>query len=147
MLREIKASEISNEQLVKLIDDMLRFSANTLNGRVQLVKLWENAKPTGSFAEQTITLDLTDCPFVMVQSTPQNSLTLMRKDPENATYAIGAGYPTGGIWTYYRSAMVSDTGIKFRTAYHIDYQGKTASDNNSMIPKVVYGLKVNGGGV
>lgn len=126
-------------------DDLLLYTAQKLKGNLQIEQIWKNPNSGVEFADQTINLDLSDYDFIAILSFPQNSITLMKRETGMATYAIGAGYPTGGIWTYYRSAVIRDTGINFRDAYSVNHQHVTSMDNKAMIPDIIYGIKVVGG--
>ena len=127
-------------------DDLLMYAAKTLKGNLQIEQIWKNPNSSVAFSDQTITLDMSDYDFIAIFSVPQNSITVMKRETGIATYAIGAGYPTGGIWTYYRSAVMRGTGINFRDAYSVNYQNVTSTDNKAMIPDTIYGIKVVGGG-
>lgn len=127
-------------------DDLLRYAAKTLKGNLQIEQIWKNPNPSATFANQAVDIDMAEYDFIAIFSVPQNSITLMKQEIGIATYAMGAGYPTGGIWTYFRSAIVRNTGIEFRDAYSVSYRNVTSVDNRAMIPDVIYGIKVIGGG-
>ena len=53
-------------RLYKILKQII-YKINTLNkNKIEIVKLWENASPTSSFAKQTINLDMTGYDYIDV---------------------------------------------------------------------------------
>ena len=118
--------------------------------RIQIKKVWTNASPTSAFVAQTIRLNLTDVPFVLIvfRTTTSGSYNCAIITINGSTNLLTAPYNTdytsGGtlIGTAYRGAVKKSNGIAFGKGY-----SKDSSDTNPIerptfiIPVEIYTLK------
>ena len=111
-----------------------------------MVKLWQNPDTTASFAEQTISLDLSNYDAVYVfcyQATTQQYCraqglalkgiqTTIRHITNSSTNIVGMS----------RNVTMSDTGVAFGTGGRL-VQGTSGitTDNSLQIPVYIYGVK------
>lgn len=125
------------------------------NSGIQMVKLWENASPTSSFAAQTVSLDLNDYDMVEIsfyQATNQPYMHTKRIVVGSSSdlgvvttrFLETSGTSTSGSWTTSRQVTTSTTKITFGAgAYEYVYVN---SDNHIVnniytIPVAIYGIK------
>ena len=99
--------------------------------------LWENASPTSSFGQQSITLDLKNYDFVRVfcRSTYNNSVILPAADCYKGQTGIVLGY-TASLGLTTRGFTVGSTYVGFGLC---TYAGGTTAENS--IPIRIYGIK------
>ncbi len=118
----------------------------TLLGAVEKpVLLWENASPTSSFAEQTVSLNLSAYDFFLVA-------VLAASNNSNTSYNIGAKSPLNysdgnsclAAESYdmhaYRRAKFYDDRIEFYSANKFS-SSNAGGDNSKAIPYKIWGFK------
>ena len=110
-------------------------------GGIKIVKLWENASPTSSFAAQTVSLNLSGYDGVFVTAKFQTNGT----DVKASTGFIAKGLKgcilvTNGTTDSlrYRSFDVSETGVVFSAGKQISNSNETTG---AAIPVYIYGVK------
>ena len=109
----------------------------TENDAVRIVKLWENASPSSTFAAQTLSLDLSGYDAVMIFFHNASDSTIYL-----STGMIPIGYKTTLAYTttsgaiYSRPATASSTGIVFEAG-----QTGTTSGAKYCVPVHIYGIK------
>lgn len=109
----------------------------TENDAVRIVKLWENASPSSTFAAQTLSLDLSGYDAVMIFFHNASDSTIYL-----STGMIPIGYKTTLAYTttsgaiYSRPATASSTGIVFEAG-----QTGTTSGAKYCVPVRIYGIK------
>lgn len=102
--------------------------------------LWTNANPTGSFAAQTVSLDLSSYRFVYIETIynaadANNRYINYNLCIKNTKVTLIGDQGEGGAIGR-RSANISDTGITFTTGY---INGSSNAD--ACVPKNIYGIK------
>ena len=110
------------------------------SGGVELVMLWENASPNSAFADQTISLDLSDYGAIAVFSTREIGETCGAL----STFAlVGGNGACIGLGNYgaitHRNFIVSQNGVTFDKAMATDKNG--TKENGWAIPTIIYGIK------
>lgn len=95
-------------------------------GGIQIKKLWTNASPTSSFANQTINLDMTGYDLIKIQF---NLDTNKRALPSFDS-------PTGGACFYESSGYTRHFTIDTNKITFTD-----ASNAGAIIPNIIYGIK------
>lgn len=133
---------MADEKIDKAIQQLFKQS-------VKLVKLWENASPTSSFAAQKISIDLAGYDDIVTvfkaSATGQNTKAeagkkTALKDIINITSASTVFFAS-------RSVSADDSGVQFGGC-----TGKTGTTgtpttyNEYAIPAKIYGVKLIGGG-
>lgn len=114
------------------------------SGMVTMDLLWENARPTSSFAGQTVSLNLSGYQYVGIMGAL--SATSLAKDifithigeSGMINFAYGAG--AGGAASYYRTFNTSVSGIQFNDGYFAHTSADT-DNNGAAIPCIIYGIK------
>lgn len=117
--------------------------------------LWTNPNPTSTFAEQTISLDLSDYSFVIIEYGHDYGFVTGTAIFPVPTITPTQGYAAyneiqGVKWTgsqcaiYMRSVIITTSSIWFGdgtifTAYNTS--GSTTTDNNVGFPKRIWGIK------
>ena len=114
----------------------------TENRGVQMVKLWENARPTSAFVAQTISLNNpSDYDFVMVEF--KEKTVVIGYDKFEVVNTIGsAEYSLPALST--RRVGFDSKGVTFRDCYKkgaLNNSIEGSVSNNSLIPVAIYGIK------
>lgn len=124
-------------------------------GGMEASLLWTNSAPTTTFAPQTVSIDLSDCKFVLIEYSMDYGFvtsTVMFPVP---TITPSAGYSAYNVYMglhwvgsqftmFQRRCTITATGIAFEsgtefTAYNT---ASTSSTNNDLgIPKRIWGIK------
>ena len=109
---------------------------------LQIIKLWENASPSSSFAAQAISMDeLMDCKFVIVEF-EQKTVLIAYGEYEIVNSIGSASYALPAMAT--RTVSFSSAGVNFKECYKKGaFNSSTAGtvSNNTLIPIVIYGIK------
>ena len=109
---------------------------------LQIIKLWENANPSSSFAAQAISMDeLMDCEFVIVEF-KQKTVLIAYGEYEIVNSIGSAFYALPAMAT--REVSFDSAGVNFKECYKKDaFNSSTAGtvSNNTLIPIVIYGIK------
>lgn len=120
-------------------------------GTLSETVLWTNPSPTASFAGQTITLssDINNFKYLKIvcklstSNNTESSVMYAVDDFKNLIIGVGSlcggllGRP-GGTNLARRLGYASDTSIRFMQSGGI---GLDYTDNNSLIPLAIYGMK------
>lgn len=119
------------------LDDLDAATRAYADGKLSLVKLWENASPTSTFYAQTVSLDLSGYDFVSVY---------YKNIPSGAAYFSSGIVPIGDRITmqyvstsgsmYHRHGDVSESGIVFGAG-----QLNGEASNSAPVPLIIYGWK------
>ena len=110
---------------------------------IPMTLLWTNASPTSSFANQTITLDLSDYDAVLVKSKIVTDINCVFSQ----LFFKSSGYSyLFFVYThiFYRFLEISDSGIVFGHCNYLNnyaQSGFSVGDNYA-IPLQIYGVKV-----
>jgi hypothetical protein len=112
------------------------------NAGMEMTLLWENAKPTSTFAAQTVEIDFTGYEMCMIEynyNSENNTLLMSQTAKIEVGYSIWlisvSGNASEGVPQSRKSAFV-DSGISF------DAGKRTGSTNNTVcVPVRVYGMK------
>ena len=125
------------EQAEVTLDDLDAATRAYADGKLSLVKLWENASPTSTFYAQTVSLDLSGYDFVSVY---------YKNIPSGAAYFSSGIVPIGDRITmqyvstsgsmYHRHGDVSESGISFSAG-----QLNGEASNSAPVPLSIYGWK------
>lgn len=110
-----------------------------------IVKLWENASPTSSFAAQTIALDLSEYSMIFCNcrlSTEYATIVPTNPIPVGAdygayAYGLAAGYPVRRTYRATATGVVFEEGMKYTSFGSSNVNGS----NGSLIPVEIYGIK------
>lgn len=112
-------------------------SLDERDSRIQIDRLWNNDSTASSFPKQTLSMDLSDYPILIVfhkPTTTQNGALgtpLLRGWDGRLINTIG-----GGTTFRTRTVFYDTSGITFYTGY----SGAT-EDNTAIIPVAIYGIK------
>ena len=156
-LYRVRLNGVAIEAVEKLwvLPTMASISANTPEealsflGGTSIKKLWQNAKPTSSFAAQTISLDLSGYDFILLVYKGVNSSSHDEVDfakvgsARYITYARYMATESHIMTQYLRSTSVTTSGVRFEECLVKDFDSKVPSDNNNngIIPSAIYGIK------
>lgn len=105
--------------------------------RTQIVKLWQNASPTSTFAEPTISLDLSKYQMVAIEYRYNTTDDFKKMYFGNVGTAMALDVVSTSGYLGWRSATVSTTGISFSAA---TFNG-SSNKNTYVIPVAIYGIK------
>ena len=108
--------------------------------------LWENARPTSSFSEQTISIDFSKFTDVAVDfaitTEYKNYSRVFAKVGDNGFFVGIRPYTSTYAQFCVRIFTYPATGIKFNAAYKtIGTQAGRTEDNTFCIPVRIYGIK------
>lgn len=99
--------------------------------------LWTNSAPTSAFAQQTVSLDLSEYMYIVIEMDQDTNLSRGRYYFGTVGFVISMSLvPTSITNAYTRTATISASGINFT----VGYVG-SSSNNNAMIPYHIYGIK------
>jgi len=105
--------------------------------------LWTNASPNASFPAQTIPLDLSGYPCILIEtgySTDASTCDIFVV-PTGRSYNYIVGVSSRGIFVN-RPIVITNTGVQFLAGNEMTtFDGTWSSDNLSAIPYRIYGLK------
>ena len=119
----------------------------TLQNKVEIELLWENAAPTSSFAGQTISLDLSEYNFVLVEILQTISGDLQPDVIVPVTNLVNREVITNHLVDLGRMATrgfaASTSAVKFSDCkyYTSPYTSVAGTENAYSIPWRVYGIK------
>jgi len=124
--------------------------AKALNGKIEIIKLWENASPTSEFQNQSIPIgDFSDYDFIGIvtgyNTAPANGtqLTISQiRHQGTTTIACHCVYVTSGNSKVmpYRKAEILATD-KTTVVFGNGYDGEEVLNNHYAIPHTIYGIK------
>ena len=118
-------------------------------GGGSLTKLWDNPSTSGSFAAQTVNIDLSGYSAIAIMfhysnATATSSLRLSLVDGSAYEAVQFNGIQNSGI-TYIsrRTYTVTAAGVTFAAAYHkaTNSTASVSADNGYMIPVAIWGIK------
>lgn len=117
------------------------------NERVSMELVWENASQGSAFDAQTVSLDLSNAGFVIIEfrttntGTARPTVIIANGKMGNLNWLANAT-ANYEILLISRNATVSDTGIAFDKGYRKTVSSTTATENNaSAIPTRIYAIK------
>ena len=103
--------------------------------------IWENPKPTSSFSEQTIELDLKGYREIRIDMRLEDGSSIVESFtiPVNEErYTIVVMYNSRGV----RHVTANTTGVTFGVGHYANSGGATLEDNNeAAVPQKIYGVK------
>lgn len=131
----------------KALQNLLAMSGK----KAEIKKVWENASPGSDFVEQTITLNVANASFILVEfKVTKNSnlwkVAILACDgnsyimdaPYNAEY-VSVGTTIG---TAFKGAVCQSNGIQFGKGYSKDHLDKNPIERPSfIIPVKIYTVK------
>ena len=109
--------------------------------------VWENASPSSEFAAQTVSLDLSDAGFVIIEFRTTSTGTarptvVVANGKQGNLFWMANATANYEILVISRNATVSNTGITFEKGYRKNISSTTATENNaSAIPTRIYAIK------
>lgn len=125
--------------LFSMASVMNRSNFNDLGG-ISITKLWENDQPTKPYPPQTLDINLTDYPHLIV--------TFMLSYYEQCQLSIFVAKGTPGVivaatgestaYSWHRKFNTSNSSIQFDHAYYTYNSGPSP---NALIPYQIYGIK------
>lgn len=107
--------------------------------KLQRTELWRNASPSSEFAPQTISLDLSDYGWVLIEFRMIASEDV-RVSAIVSINSSGRVY-SGHDYNKTRTFAVTSSNISFNAGYEAKYNANMAVLNTSMVPAVIWGLK------
>lgn len=125
--------------------------AEALNGKIEIIKLWENASPTSEFAAQTIALDLSGYDMLVISYggylSSENALSRgkteffdLKANMTSFSMNYGyAGYLVSRLFNVSSNEITFYEGGKFDTYTTTDYSNNGL--NRFIIPLIIYGIK------
>lgn len=110
-------------------------------GGCKMDLLWTNPNPDVAFASQTISLDLSEYQYVLIETiyttTVTNSeIAIIKNNSEARIVSLSAKIS-------YRDATVSNSSIVFGNASFMNTYGTSSTDNERCIPYKIYGIKTS----
>lgn len=108
-------------------------------GALSMELLWENASPGSTFAEQTVSLDLSRYKAVVVKYRINTNVAFTISffcEVGDSVFASAASSTSGTI--FQRIAKVAGNGVDFEGGYD---EADANVDNSAMIPQTIYGIK------
>ena len=110
--------------------------------KIGLKKLWENPSLTSAFSAQLITVDTSDIDYIVIEFArskdyaSQRSTSIVLKGSLDWAYFFYE-------YIYWRSTGILDSGIQIGDCNYIKNYGvgTSTTNNNSVIPIVIYGGK------
>lgn len=154
---EVQARDIGDTTLQQAINtetanrnnDYNRLTEKINNGVLKIDKLWQNSSISSPFAPQTITLDLSKYKFVQVlfkmatdESYVECAETLPFTDNTQLTSMFQSYSSSFGGFTAFREIVnVKKTGINFGEAKQVTSISSYSTNNNLMIPYIIYGVR------
>lgn len=107
--------------------------------------LWTNANPNSSFSGQTISLNLSDYEFVVIQLKWNSSSakavmsSILHTNTDEGT-TIAAVYNA----RVYREVSITNAGIQFVDCYYAaNYSAAVSVNNAYCVPYKIYGIKLS----
>lgn len=124
-------------------------------GGMEATLLWTNPAPTSTFAAQTVSLDLSDCQFVLIEysqdygfvtSTVMLPVPTITPSPGYAAYNsyMNLNWAGSQFTIFERRCVITVAGIVFEdaTEFSAYNTAQTATTNNNLgVPKRIWGIK------
>lgn len=109
---------------------------------ITITKAWENAKPTSSFAAQSLNLSSSGYNGMLITSVNGGTVYIDLKAASNTGITlVDAHYATGSTWWAGRDITVTTSKVTFKSCV-IAYSDDTLTENNSYaVPKYIYLVK------
>lgn len=130
-------------RLYKILKQII-YKINTLNkNKIEIVKLWENASPTSSFAGQKISLDLTKYDGVLIYFKARTSSSYVSAIPAIAFKGEKSFVFLSLRYMYERDIEAfDDTGITISDSFYFSSYGQSGTTGTDYcIPVRIYGFK------
>lgn len=129
---------------VKLADDVHEI----LNGKIEFVKVWDNASPSSSFAAQTIALDLEEYTHILVEFVSGAPSYIIAKGTSGTVPRINVTSTSANdtvIELFRRPISFDDTAVTFGECYNSMYTTITGKFSaTSVIGTAIKPLKIYG---
>lgn len=121
------------------------------DGKLSLVKLWENPNPGEPFPAQTVEANLSGCAFVFCAAIHRTAGTEYQLSSMVANASGNSGQihsfrvEGGDFWLSYRGFTLRYNGVWFDKAWVRDMAGGTVHEDwqGQSVPVAIYGLKSN----
>ena len=107
--------------------------------KLSMQLLWKNAKPTDTFVEQTITVDLSEYVFYAIRLGSTNMIQVFTVGKNGVAFGVDS------TSFFRRNITYSDTGLAISSVVgrNITSSGYTAvTEDNRLVPNEIYGIKV-----
>ena len=113
------------------------------NGTLKMDLLWENASPTSSFAEQTISVNYSSYKLIMVVFMRDifSDILCHVLSPTTPQKPTATMYAWNASTILYRYLAIKDNSITFYSGVRMTAVGSDVSDNDKLIPYKIYGIK------
>ena len=125
------------------------FIMSSGGGGITMKKLWTNAKPSSSFASQTISLTMSGYDYIRISFAYSDSNNAISSviEIKNTANATGRGSAfelwKGGYLVATRDVTLKSNGVTFGggNSYQSDSPSKDVANNYMCIPIEIYGIK------
>ena len=121
-------------------NDILGSGNIAISSQLNIDLLWTNANPTASMSAQTLTLDLSDYPIIMIEYKVSTTISV---------YNYALAEPNGerihlqemSDFNNYRRVTVNQNSIDIEGGMYTGTYGSVSSDNTRIIVYKIYGIK------
>lgn len=119
------------------------------DGKLSVVKLWENPDPGAEFAAQTVEADLTGCAFVFCTALVKTGTaeyqisSIVPYGTGNAGYLHSLRVESGDFWLSGRKFTLRYNGVQFDKDWARDMATNTVHEDGRLrsVPVAIYGLR------
>ena len=119
------------------------------DGKLSVVKLWENPDPGAEFAAQTVEADLTGCAFVFCAALVKTGTaeyqisTIVPNGAGNAGSVHSIHKEGTAFWLSGRKFTLRYSGVQFENGWARDMASNTVYENERLrsVPVAIYGLR------